>query len=131
MSPGETAGDDRARENRRMLIKLSVVALAMFGFGYALVPIYKQICEALGINYFVQPDSAGAVNSQVDRTRTLTIEFGGTTAPDDLITLPIPAKAGLVLICERMPILNSLVVRAFADEANDVIIFGRVERVDK
>jgi len=75
MSPGETAGDDRARENRRMLIKLSVVALAMFGFGYALVPIYKQICEALGINYFVQPDSAGAVNSQVDRTRTLTIEF--------------------------------------------------------
>lgn len=73
-----------------------------------------------------------AVNQDADsETRTLTIEFGGTTAPDDLITLPIPAKAGLVLICERMPILNSLVVRAFADEANDVIIFGRVERVDK
>ncbi|MET0519865.1 MAG: cytochrome c oxidase assembly protein, partial [Burkholderiaceae bacterium] len=33
-----------------MLGKLLVVALLMFGFGYALVPLYKAICEALGIN---------------------------------------------------------------------------------
>ena len=38
------------RDNRRMLGKLAVVALAMFGFGYALVPMYRTICDALGIN---------------------------------------------------------------------------------
>ena len=38
------------RDNRRMVGKLAVIALAMFGFGYALVPMYKHICEALGIN---------------------------------------------------------------------------------
>ena len=39
-----------AADNRRMLGKLLVVALLMFGFGYALVPIYKAMCDALGIN---------------------------------------------------------------------------------
>ena len=75
MNPAEAMAVDRARENRRLVIKLSVVAVAMFGFGYALVPIYKQICEALGINYFIQPDAAGAGNTQVDRTRKVTVEF--------------------------------------------------------
>ena len=37
-------------DNRRMLGKLVVVAGVMFGFGYALVPMYRAICEALGIN---------------------------------------------------------------------------------
>jgi hypothetical protein len=38
------------RDNRALLGKLAVVAVLMFGFGYALVPLYKSICEALGIN---------------------------------------------------------------------------------
>jgi cytochrome c oxidase assembly protein subunit 11 len=37
-------------DNRRMLGKLLVVTLLMFGFGYALVPMYRAICEALGVN---------------------------------------------------------------------------------
>lgn len=32
-------------DNRRMMLKLGVVALAMFGFGWALIPLYKHICE--------------------------------------------------------------------------------------
>ena len=36
--------------NRRMLMKLLVVVAVMFGFGYALVPMYRAICDALGIN---------------------------------------------------------------------------------
>jgi cytochrome c oxidase assembly protein subunit 11 len=31
-------------------VKLAVIVALMFGFGYALVPLYKAICEALGIN---------------------------------------------------------------------------------
>ena len=38
------------RENSRMLGKLAVITVGMFAFGYALVPIYKTICEMTGIN---------------------------------------------------------------------------------
>ena len=37
-------------ENLRMVGKLSVVALGMFAFGYAMIPLYRAICEATGIN---------------------------------------------------------------------------------
>jgi cytochrome c oxidase assembly protein subunit 11 len=72
------------RDNRRMLGKLVVVAAVMAGFGYALVPIYNTICTALGINVLSlaeidvqggkRADYRGA-NTQVDKSRTITIEF--------------------------------------------------------
>ena len=68
-------------ENRRMTAKLAVVAGLMFGFGYALVPIYKAICDALGVNVLSVSERGGPVsrqapaNTQVDRSRTVTIEF--------------------------------------------------------
>jgi cytochrome c oxidase assembly protein subunit 11 len=68
-----------AGDNRRMLVKLLVVTLAMFGFGYALVPMYRAVCEALGINVLTLADvrstERGAVSSQVDASRTVTVEF--------------------------------------------------------
>ena len=60
-------------ENRRLSRRLAVVAACMFGFGFALVPFYNQICAALGINSLEQP--AAAVNTQVDRSRTIVIEL--------------------------------------------------------
>jgi cytochrome c oxidase assembly protein subunit 11 len=73
------------RDNRRMLAKLAVIALAMFGFGYALVPMYRTICEALGINVLslserlTSADYTGtrqpSVSTQVDYSRTVTVEF--------------------------------------------------------
>ncbi|WP_321907614.1 MULTISPECIES: cytochrome c oxidase assembly protein [unclassified Paraburkholderia] len=70
------AGNDRAF-NRSMLIKLVVVALLMFGFGFALVPMYRAICQVTGINNLVQRDTTEreARNTQVDMTRTISIEF--------------------------------------------------------
>ena len=68
-------------DNRRMLGKLVAVTVLMFGFGYSLVPIYRTICEVLGVNVLARAEapggnSAGTVaNSQVDRSRTVTIEF--------------------------------------------------------
>lgn len=66
-----------AASNRRMLKKLLVVALGMFGFGFALVPLYDKLCEVAGLRNVWQPgqSEAGAVNTQVDLTRTVTIEF--------------------------------------------------------
>jgi cytochrome c oxidase assembly protein subunit 11 len=63
--------------NRRLLLKLVVIAVGMFGFGFALVPFYKQICEAAGINNILQPDDVA--NTQVDTTRTVIIEFDANT----------------------------------------------------
>ena len=68
-------------DNRRMVGKLVAVTVLMFGFGYALVPIYRTICEALGVNVLARAEvqsgeAVGAVgNTQVDLSRTVTIEF--------------------------------------------------------
>ncbi|MBV8464318.1 MAG: cytochrome c oxidase assembly protein [Burkholderiales bacterium] len=60
-------------DNQRMLVKLLVIALAMFGFGFALVPFYKQICDATGVRDLTRPDEVK--NSQVDMGRDVAIEF--------------------------------------------------------
>ena len=67
--------------NGTMLGKLLVVALVMFGFGYALVPIYKQICELTGVNILTPKDISVAEisNSQIDLSREVTIEFDANT----------------------------------------------------
>lgn len=71
-----------------------------------------------------------AQNNDADgETRTLTIEFGGTTSPDNLIIVPIPCKSGPVLVIPGLPIRNALVIKAFADEADDVQMYGYVNRV--
>ncbi|MFM7532993.1 MAG: cytochrome c oxidase assembly protein [Rubrivivax sp.] len=71
-------------DNRRMLGKLLVVAALMFGFGYALVPMYRAICEALGINVLSLSEQrkqqgwgaqSAPANTQVDKSRTITVEF--------------------------------------------------------
>lgn len=73
-----------------------------------------------------------AVNQDADgETRQLTIAWGAETDPDNLFTVPVPCKVGPVLIADQMPIMNSLVIGAWADEANDVIVYGSVLRVDK
>jgi cytochrome c oxidase assembly protein subunit 11 len=69
---------DTARANRRLLKKLLVVAAGMFGFGFALVPFYEKICEVTGIRNVLKPDAPPA-NTQVDTTRTVTIEFDSNT----------------------------------------------------
>ena len=69
-------------DNAQMLAKLALVAVLMFGFGYALVPLYRAICTALGVNVLSlsERDAGGGratapANTQVDASRTITIEF--------------------------------------------------------
>jgi len=70
------------RENFMMVRKLAVVTVLMFAFGYALVPLYKAICEMTGINVLALGEQAlkGVnpllpANTQVDTSRTITVEF--------------------------------------------------------
>ena len=66
-------------DNRRMVTKLVVVVVMMFAFGYALVPIYRTICEALGVNIIARGEQQGVSDAtsvtQVDLSRTVTVEF--------------------------------------------------------
>ena len=74
-------------ENLKMVGKLAVVTAGMFCFGYALIPIYKHICEVTGINILSISErmvpgngAAGAAaklpaNTQVDYSRVITVEF--------------------------------------------------------
>ena len=75
------------RENLKMVGKLAVITVGMFAFGYVLIPIYKHICELTGINILSLSErqvpgngTAGKdvkvpKNSQVDYSRTITVEF--------------------------------------------------------
>lgn len=67
--------------NIAMLGKLLLIAVVMFGFGYALVPIYKQICELTGVNILTPKDISvkEISNSQIDRSREVTVEFDANT----------------------------------------------------
>lgn len=62
------------RSNRRMMTRLSIFAVAMFGFGFALVPFYEKICQVTGINNLIKP-AAVVENTQVDKSRWVTLEF--------------------------------------------------------
>jgi cytochrome c oxidase assembly protein subunit 11 len=75
--------------------KLCVIVVGMFGFGYALVPLYYAICEATGINVLAlaelaTPGQKATVpsNTQIDKTRLITVEFDANTRG------AIPAGAG-------------------------------------
>ena len=68
------------------------------------------------------------VNSDTT-AKKLTIEYGGVASPDDLIEVTIPAENGLVLIVPGLIIQNSLVVRAFAETANVLMVSGFVNRI--
>jgi len=69
------------RDNRLMVGKLLVVVGLMFGFGYALVPLYRAVCTALGINVLSLSERQHAVraedvkNTQIDYSRSISIEF--------------------------------------------------------
>ena len=73
-----------------------------------------------------------AVNSSASSVK-LTIEWGSTSSPDDLIELSIPAESGLYLIAPGLVLKGNssaaLVVRAFAGTTNVINIAGYVNRI--
>jgi cytochrome c oxidase assembly protein subunit 11 len=77
----QTEDSTHSKLNAQMFGKLVVIAVMMFGFGYLLVPIYKQICEITGVNILTSQEMKVKPidNSQVDKSRTITVEFDANT----------------------------------------------------
>jgi len=72
---------NRPAANRRLGLKLGVTAVLMFGFGFALVPLYDVFCEIAGLNGKTGRVEAEAVAStRVDNSRRVTVEFTGNAA---------------------------------------------------
>lgn len=69
---------NRDKKQRRLLIVLSCFVVAMFGFGYAMVPLYNVLCSTLGINGKTGTQVA-LDDTGIDETRTITIQFLSTT----------------------------------------------------
>jgi cytochrome c oxidase assembly protein subunit 11 len=81
---GQEDSQRRNRRNGRMLGKLLLAAVLMFGFGYSLVPLYEKICEITGINVLAVQETVNVKpsNTQIDASRTITVEFdANTTGP--------------------------------------------------
>jgi cytochrome c oxidase assembly protein subunit 11 len=78
MSRPEPSARPVRRAHLRMFGKLALLAALMFGFGFALVPIYKAICEITGVGLLTTKDERAeefARNTQVDTSRTVVVEF--------------------------------------------------------
>jgi len=58
---------------RTLLLKFGVIVALMFAFGYLLVPLYEQICKAVGLRDIDGPDSV--TSSQIDPTRSVRLEL--------------------------------------------------------
>ena len=71
---------DRAKANGRTARRLAVVVLAMFGFGYALVPLYDVLCEITGLGGRTGVVTANALDGRVDASRTIKVQFLGTVS---------------------------------------------------
>lgn len=58
------------------LTKLIMIPVLMFGFGFALVPLYDVFCEVTGLNGKTGRVEASTLNQkQVDTSRTVTVKF--------------------------------------------------------
>jgi len=72
-----SASPEVALQNRQLLAKLLVITVAMLGFGFAMVPMYRQICEALGVNL---TRTVAPANTQVDPSRKVKVELLASAA---------------------------------------------------
>ena len=61
----------------------------------------------------------------------VTVEFGGTTSPDNTIQQAVPAQSGLYLFVPGLPLQNGAVITAFASVVNVVAVYGFVNRIDQ
>lgn len=73
---------EQSQANRRLALRLGLVALFFVGFGFALVPLYDVLCQLMGISGKTRPDAAlASQNTQVDVSRIIKVEFLSHTMP--------------------------------------------------
>jgi cytochrome c oxidase assembly protein subunit 11 len=71
------------KENRKLITQLLVMAVVMFGFGWALIPLYDVFCEVTGFGGRTNTKAfVPAASMQVDESRLVTVQFVSNVAQD-------------------------------------------------
>ena len=78
---------DQNQHNRRTSLLLGGLVVVMFGFGFAMVPLYNLFCEVTGTQSLSQRSEIGRrvsdiENDQIDKSRWITVKFDTTVHPD-------------------------------------------------
>lgn len=79
-----TARKEHQQRDRVLIVRLLWVLAFSFAFGFALVPLYDTLCKAIGFNGKTLKDAINAqdlVNTSVDTSRVVTLQFTSTTMP--------------------------------------------------
>lgn len=64
------------KDSKKTALNLAAIAVAMFGFGYLMVPIYDVLCDITGLNGKTGETTQAAVNEKgIDESRTVTVQF--------------------------------------------------------
>jgi len=61
--------------NKTLALRLVLIVIGMFGFGFALVPLYSLFCDVTGLNGKVENQAAVAAQFEVDDSREIKVEF--------------------------------------------------------
>ncbi len=75
MPPSEPQAQGVAEKNKRLLLKLVLGVLLMFGFGFALVPLYDVFCDVTGLNGKTNREPASLTDQGVDESRVIKVQF--------------------------------------------------------
>lgn len=98
---------------------IKVAAIAGAGSGTPVHVAHASLIDEPWI-YAVNTDSSA---------HKLTIEFGGTGSPDNLIEQTIQPESGLVLVIPGLPLSGSKPITAFAASANKILLVGFVNQI--
>ena len=68
------------QKNKKVISKLMLIVFGMFGFGFALVPLYDVFCDITGLNGKTNETAAIYTSDGIDTSRTVTVQFITRTA---------------------------------------------------
>lgn len=77
--------EETDKHRRKLVIKLTLVVVAMFGFGYLLIPLYNAFCSITGLNGKPSSSAVSATQAKavkIDTSRTVSVEFIATANSD-------------------------------------------------
>lgn len=72
------------KESKKLVNKLVFIVIAMFGFGFALVPLYDVFCDITGLNGKTATEAAQTNSGGIDTTREISVQFISHASKDML-----------------------------------------------
>ena len=95
--------------NRKVITQLLLAVVVMFGFGFALVPLYDVFCSVTGLNGKTGSQVKDFAGIQQDDTREIKVEF--ITSLNESMPWEFKALQDSVIIHPGQPVTVNFVAR--------------------